>query len=164
MIQIRKAKPSDKKTILNLARSTKVFSPEEIICLENDLTDYFENENEDIVLVYEDEKQVFGFVQFGPLPITDKSWMLHWIAVSKKVQKAGIGRKLIERVESIAMDKNARVLFIETSSRKEFETPRNFYMRNGFMPISVVTDYYGIYDSKVIFSKCLLDLTPRQIL
>jgi len=36
-------------------------------------------------------------------------------------------------------------------------------MRNGFMPISVVTDYYGIYDSKVIFSKNFMDLCPRII-
>lgn len=160
---IRKAKANDVKEIIALAKSTKVFTEDEIECLEADLQEYFAAKNDDTILVYEIDKKILGFTQFGPLPITDNSWMLHWIAVSKQEQKAGIGKKLIQRAEATAKKKRARIMFIETSSKDEFEVPRNFYMRNGFMPISVVTDYYGIYDSKVIFSKNFMDLCPRII-
>lgn len=155
---IRRAKLKDLKDILNVASSTKVFSAEELQCLHDDLHEFLETDNEDSFVVAVDGDKVVGFAQWGPLPITAKSFMLHWIAVLKSTQGKGVGRQLVEKVERDVKRQNARILFIETSSRDAYDDTRAFYMKCGYLPVCVVPDYYCYGDAKVVFSKQVGDL------
>jgi len=155
MRNLRPARPTDLSSVVGIATSTGVFSPDEINCLDLDFLDFHESGNKDYMLVYEDEGVVQGFVHFGPLDITDRSWCLFWIAVSKEAQGRGIGKQMLEEVRKVFGDFRVkpRALFIETSSRVEYAATRAFYKCCGFSVAGVITNYYADGDSKVVFSK-----------
>ena len=50
--------------------------------------------------------------------MTERSWHLYWIAVSKDVQSRGLGGKMLAFVEQDVREQNGRLLLIETPPRR----------------------------------------------
>ncbi len=87
--------------------------------------------------------------------MTDQSWYLYWIAVSKTIQARGVGRELLLYLEDEIRKLGGRVLFIETSSLPHYELTRKFYLKNGYDQEATLRDYYAEGDSMVVFRKKL---------
>ena len=104
-------------------------------------------------LLAEEEGRVVGYSAYGRIPFTRASWDLYWIAVDPAVQGRGIGGALMfESERRITLQGPARV-YVETSSRAQYEPTRGFYERCGYRVAAILDDFYAPGDGKVIFVK-----------
>lgn len=101
------------------------------------------------------QREVQGYVLFGPTPRAEGVFDLYWIAVDPKGQGQGLGRILLRFVENEVRRQGGRMLLIETSSKQSYEPTIRFYSRAGYQEISRIKDFYRIEDDKVVFSKIL---------
>jgi len=96
-----------------------------------------------------------GYVCYGPIALTRSSFDLYWIAVRPGLQRTGLGRRLMEAAEDRARDLGATAMYVETSSRPQYEPTRTFYRRLGYRAAAELPDFYGPGDGQVIFAKQL---------
>jgi ribosomal protein S18 acetylase RimI-like enzyme len=150
---IRPTVPGDTGALLPLAEETGVFKPIELVALREVLDDYHAENDEHSCVTYEREGQILGFAYFAPTAMTDRTWHLYWIAVSKRTQARGIGGELLRYVEDTIRQKHGRQLLIETSSLPHYELTRRFYLKHGYEKAGVQPDYYADGDDMVIFRK-----------
>ncbi|HLE25663.1 MAG TPA: GNAT family N-acetyltransferase [Thermodesulfobacteriota bacterium] len=146
----------DRGRIECILAEVKIFSSEEIkVALE--LIDSCLSGNPDyIIKVATDEKgTVLGYICYGKIPLTDAVWDIYWVVISDEFQGKGIAKKLLTFMEDDLKAKSARAVMVETSSRPEYEPARSFYMRNGFIEVSRISDFYAKYNDKVIYRKDL---------
>lgn len=152
---IRAFKESDKETIVNFLNEIKNFKAEEVevaIELLNDVCVNGEKSHYKI-FVYEFEEKVVGYYCIGKRPLTDATYDLYWIVVDPAYQNKGVGKALIQSAENFVVQQKGRWLLAETSSRKEYEETRNFYLRNKFSIIASISDFYAVGDDLIIFGK-----------
>jgi ribosomal protein S18 acetylase RimI-like enzyme len=154
---IRPTVPDDTPVLLRLAEDTGVFKPHEIEALKEVLDDYhaYNQQHGHRCVTREQAGKVVGFAYYAPAAMTDRSWYLYWIAVSKTIQARGLGRELLSHAEDEIRGQGGRVLFIETSSLPHYELTRKFYLKNGYDQEATLRDYYAAGDSMVVFRKQL---------
>ncbi len=152
---IRSATPADTDALVALANGTGVFQPHEIVALREVLDDYHAaNEAEGhVARVFADAEGIAGFTYFAPVPMTDRTWELWWIAVDAGRQGCGLGRTLIEDVEAALRSKGQRLLLIDTSSLPNYEPTRRFYLKTGYSQVAQIPDFYRDGDDKALFWK-----------
>jgi ribosomal protein S18 acetylase RimI-like enzyme len=152
---IRPTAPDDTAALVKLAQGTNVFKPHEIIALGEVLSDYHStmHEHGHHAVTFEKEGQVLGFAYFAPAAMTDRTWYLYWIAVTKQTQAKGIGTQLLHFSEKEIQKLGGRLYLIETSSLPQYELTRKFYLRHGYEQHAVLKDYYADGDDMVIFRK-----------
>jgi ribosomal protein S18 acetylase RimI-like enzyme len=152
---IRPTVPADTPMILQIAEGTGVFKPHEIVALNEVISDYHAaGPGEDHhAITYEKDGRIIGFAYYAPAAMTDRSWYLYWIAVSKQTQARGVGGYLLRHAEEDIRKRNGRVLFIETSSLPHYELTRKFYLKHGYEVTAVLRDYYADGDDMVVFRK-----------
>jgi ribosomal protein S18 acetylase RimI-like enzyme len=85
--------------------------------------------------------------------MTDRTWYLYWIAVTKRIQARGVGTRLLKRAEEDIHVGGGRILLIETSSLPHYDLTRRFYLKHGYHQAATIADYYADGDNMVIFSK-----------
>lgn len=155
-MKIRSLLPQDKKHIHNLLVSTGVFRPEEIkVAMEvvnftlrhPNKGDYF------IFCALNGSNEITGYICFGPIPLTESSFDLYWIAVNPRYTSRGVGRKLLNFAESFCRKKGASKIYIDTSSSPNYQASRYFYTKNGYRPICQLDNFYRLGDHKIIFVK-----------
>jgi ribosomal protein S18 acetylase RimI-like enzyme len=155
---IRPTIPGDTSTLVALAEQTAMFKPAEIKALREVLDDYF-SANQALghqCLTSEDAGTILGFAYYAPASMTDRTWYLYWIAVSKNVQAHGVGTSLLQHLEAdIRTHHQGRLLLIETSSLPHYELTRRFYLKHGYNVLAVLSDYYADKDDMVVFRKRL---------
>jgi ribosomal protein S18 acetylase RimI-like enzyme len=61
----------------------------------------------------------------------------------------------MEAAEAKARELGATTMYVETSSRGEYELTRAFYRRLGYRLAAELPDFYGPGDGQVIFAKQL---------
>jgi len=152
---IRPTTPEETDLLVTLTDETGVFKPHEVVALREVLDEYHESNREygHRAVTYEEHGKPGGFAYFAPASMTDRTWYLYWIAVSKKIQAKGIGGKLLKYAEDEIRQANGRVLFIETSSLPHYDLTRKFYVKQGYDTSAVLKDYYSDGDDMVVFSK-----------
>jgi len=147
--------PSDREAINELLESTKVFYDFEIdVAIE--IVDAFLSKGEAsgyYFYVAEQDSRVTGFVNFGPTPCTKGSWDIYWIAVTKELQGHGLGADLLKMAEDKIVAKGGSKIWIETSSRPDYLSTRNFYLKAGYEQVGELPDFYDKGDHKIIFSR-----------
>jgi ribosomal protein S18 acetylase RimI-like enzyme len=155
---IRPTVPEDTPTLLTLTQTTGVFKDIEIEALEEVLNDYHADTHRHghKSVTYEDKGQIIGFAYFAPAAMTDRTWYLYWIAVSKQTQARGVGGKLLKFTEDTIRQERGRILLIETSSLPHYQLTRQFYVKHGYDKEAVLRDYYADGDDMVIFRKRIL--------
>ncbi len=99
---------------------------------------------------------VVGYACYGPIACTTASFDLYWIAVDLRFQRHGIGRLLIEAVESRVASAGGERIYIDTSARPQYAPTRAFYEDNGFCLEARLADFYAEGDDRVIYVKTLL--------
>jgi ribosomal protein S18 acetylase RimI-like enzyme len=152
---IRATVPADTPALLELADRTGVFKPLEIEALREVLDDYHAA-NSGLghrSVTFEQNGQILGFAYYAPAAMTDRTWYLYWIAVSKQTQAKGIGGKLLKHAEDDIRALGGRMLLIETSSLPHYELTRRFYLKHGYEQEAVLRDYYAEGDGMVVFRK-----------
>src|SRR5438876_908651 len=115
---IRPTLPADTPTLVTLAEGTGVFKPLEIQALREVLDDYHASAETTghTAITYERDGQPIGFAYFAPAQMTDRTWYLWWIVVSRQIQARGVGGALLKHVEQGIRRQQGRLLLVETSS------------------------------------------------
>ena len=154
---IRPTQPDDTPELLELARGTAVFKPTEIVALEEVLDDYHATEHAlgHVAKTYEQDGRVIGFAYYAPAAMTDNTWYLYWIAVSRQVQARGVGGALLRHAEDDIRAEGGRLMLIETSSLPHYELTRRFYLKYGYEVGATLRDFYADGDDMVVFRKRL---------
>jgi ribosomal protein S18 acetylase RimI-like enzyme len=98
---------------------------------------------------------LLGYSCFGPIPATESSFDLYWIAVAPGQQRNGLGRKLIRESERIAKEQGATQMFVDTAGREQYAPTRAFYERMGYRRAAVLDDFYAPGDAKDIYARYL---------
>jgi ribosomal protein S18 acetylase RimI-like enzyme len=158
MIDIRKMLPGDRSALYEILQQTDMFTMPEIEVAMELIDCYLFNKDQKDYLVYvaeEDKKEVVGYVCFGPTPATEGAFDLYWIAVSPDRQQAGIGKTLLQFVEQQVVQKQGRMIIIETSSQKKYKPTQQFYQNNRYTVEARIKDFYKPGDDRLIFIKRL---------
>jgi ribosomal protein S18 acetylase RimI-like enzyme len=155
---IRPAHPEDTPTLLSLTAGTGVFKPHEVEALDEVLAEYHADNvgnvgSEHICVVDVRKGHIAGFAYYAPDIMTDRTWYLWWIAVSRDIQGGGVGSALMKHVEADIRARHGRLLLIETSSMPHSELTRKFYLKHGYTVAAVLRDFYSDGDSLVVFRK-----------
>ncbi len=104
------------------------------------------------------EGRLMGYACFGRIAGTEQSFDLYWIVVHPDHQRGGVGRRLLAECERLIAQHatgGAVRIYIETSSRDQYEPTRAFYLRCGYRIDAELEDFYAPGDSKVIFVKAI---------
>lgn len=154
---IRPAVSGDRTAIVSILRDTPEFAPVdfEVAC---ELLDAYFSAPEGAgypTFVAERDGAVIGYVCFGPTPLTDGVWDVYWIAVDRTCRGEGVGRALLDFVETEVRRLNGRMVLIETSSTGPYRPARQLYLKMGYRIAATVSDFYKKGDAKIIFQKNL---------
>lgn len=154
---IRPATPADTDALVRLTAETGVFKPHEVEVLREILDDLHAGNMgaEHAAVVAEQDGRPVGYAYYAPDVMTDRSWYLYWIAVARDLHARGIGGTILRHVEDDARRRDARVMFIETSSLPHSEPTRRFYLKHGYEVTAQLRDFYSDGDDMVVFRKRL---------
>ena len=154
---IRPTKPADSRALAALTAQTGVFKSHEIQALNEVLSDYHATNCRlgHQSVTYEEGQEILGFAYYAPAAMTDRTWYLYWIAVTKHTQARGIGSKLLNYVEQDIARQRGRLLLIETSGLPHYDLTRKFYIKHKYEQAAVIADFYSDGDDLVVFSKRL---------
>ena len=100
----------------------------------------------------EGSDRLVGYACFGATPATDGTYDLYWLAVDPAAQGRGTGTALVRAVEEKLLDRGARLLVVETSSRPDYEGTRRFYARSGYSEAARVRDFYAPADDRIVLT------------
>jgi D-alanine-D-alanine ligase len=104
-------------------------------------------------LFAQQEGDVIGYACFGLIPATAASYELYWIAVHNRFRRAGIGKSLLAKAEREIVRLGGRRIYLDTSSRAQYEPTRAFYRSHGYQQEAILKDFYSSGDAKIVFVK-----------
>lgn len=148
---------TDIEAIRQLIESVEFFSPEEgDIAIELAQTSLIQGETSDYYFLFANlSDNMVGYTCFGPIAGTMASFDLYWIVVHRNFRGLGIGKKLLAGTESMVNKRGGRRIYIETSSRKQYEPARSFYCGCGYCEEAILNDFYSPGDDKIIYVKAI---------
>ena len=154
---IRPTIPEDTAALIAMTEGTGLFLPIDLDALDGVLKDYHEVEagQGHRCVTFEQEGQAIGFAYYAPASMTDRTWHLWWIVVSKQIQAKGVGGQLLRYVEDAARAENARLMMVETSGLPTYDLTRRFYVKHGYDVAGVLKDFYADGHDMVIYRKRL---------
>ena len=148
---------SDGEGVVRLCRKAGNFTTEEIALAE----ELFQTRQEKgrasgyFFLFAQEQERVLGYACHGPVPCTDSSWDLYWLVVDPSAQRRGVGSLLMNQVESEVVRRGGASVYVDTSSRSDYQPARGLYRRLGYAEVAELTDFYRPGDHKIIFRKRL---------
>jgi len=98
---------------------------------------------------------VAGYTCYGPIACTQASFDLYWIGVHQEHRRSGLGRALLARAEGQIRRLGGQRVYVETSSRAQYDPTRRFYLACGYRLEAQLEDFYAPGDGKTIFLKVL---------
>ena len=151
------AQATDVESVKRIAASTGFFSAQELAIAVELIEDRLgRGTSSDYQFVFaEHNGQMIGFACFGQIPGTQSSMDLYWIAVRDDQRGKGIGRALLYECERVISALRGRRIYVETSSRTQYEPTRQFYRACGYRVEATLDDYYAPGDGLVILLKVL---------
>ena len=155
-MKIRSLLRQDRDDIDRLLKQRETFNEQEIrVAMELVDESLKDPENEDyrFLCAIDNCRSLAGYICYGPIPMTDGCYDLYWIAVDERYSRQGVGRKLLEKMEAILGEENARRIYIDTSSTPPYQAARAFYEKYGYRPACVLEDFYRHGDHKLIWMK-----------
>jgi D-alanine-D-alanine ligase len=151
------AQPRDVETIRSIAASTGFFSHEELEIARELIEDRLERgEASEYHFLFADrDDQTVAFASYGRIPCTQSSVDLYWIAVRDDHRGLGVGSALLGECERLIARMGGRRIYVETSSRAQYEPTIRFYGRCGYHIEATLHDYYAPGDGLIILLKVL---------
>ncbi len=156
-LRIRPMTGKDKAALMRILRAISEFLPAEVVVAEEVLDAYLADGQASgyHVMVAETGSSVVGYVCYGPVPLTEGTWDMYWLAVAPEQQGQGIGSALLACAEEGARAASGRLALIETSSKPEYEKTRRFHCSHGYEVVCRIADFYAPNDDKMVFQKRL---------
>jgi len=90
---------------------------------------------------------------YGLIPCTLHSYDLYWIATHKDFMNKGIGRALLRETEKAIQKAGGIGIYVETSSKGQYDPTRAFYENNDYILKARFEDFYDRGDDKVVYIK-----------
>ena len=153
---VRPMKPEDKEIVLDIIRTTEMFTHAEIPVAQELIDIYLERPGQKdycLAVVENGSGAVVGYIAYGPTPLTTGTFDLYWIAVAPGQQGYGFGRELMNWLEEKAAAEGGRMILIETSSQPKYEPTRRFYAGLGYREVSRIPDFYKLGDDRITYLK-----------
>lgn len=153
----RTLEPADRKPLEELIRATDFFNPEEIAIALELADDRLENGDGSHYrfLAGHVDGRLAGYACWGTIDGTRESVDLYWIAVHPDFQGQGIGAALLDDAEAWISESGRRRIYVETSTRAQYESTRAFYRARGYDLSAELPDFYAPGDGKAMFVKVL---------
>jgi GNAT superfamily N-acetyltransferase len=104
--------------------------------------------------------EVLGFACFGPVPLTEGTFDLYWIAVAPEAWGSSIAGALDEAVTREVSGLGGRWLLAETSSTPGYSAAHRFYAKAGYRLLERIPDFYREGDDRMTFGKRLDGCAP----
>jgi ribosomal protein S18 acetylase RimI-like enzyme len=151
--------PGDSAAVRLLAERAGVFSSAEVAIagelVEERLARGLAASGYHFLFAERERGQLLGYVCFGPIPLTQASWDLYWIAVDPGHRGLGLGRRLIGEAERRAKAAGGTALYADSSGRADYAPARAFYASQGYALAAELPDFFSPGDAKVVFRKFL---------
>jgi D-alanine-D-alanine ligase-like ATP-grasp enzyme/GNAT superfamily N-acetyltransferase len=157
-VEIRRGlEAADRGPVEELIRATGFFNPEEIeVALELADDRLAQGEASHYhFLVGEVDGRVAGYACWGPIPGTRASADLYWIVVHPREQGKGVGAALLTAAEEWMAAAGRTRVYVETSTRAQYDPTRRFYQVCGYDLTAELVDFYAPGDGKALFLKVL---------
>lgn len=155
----RGLRPSEREPVGALLDSTGFFNSEELAVameLVDDRLTHGEASHYRF-LVADADGTVAGYACWGPIPGTEQSADLYWIAVARTAQGRGVGRALLAEAERWMASSGRPRVYVETAGREQYRPTRAFYEACGYTIAALLEDFYAPGDAKVIYLRVLGD-------
>jgi GNAT superfamily N-acetyltransferase len=148
---------ADREPLERLIRDTAFFNAEEVEVALELIDDGLANgpASHYRFVVAESDGVVAGYACWGPIPGTVASADLYWIVVHPAQQGRGIGAALLQAAEAWMGPAGRTRVYVETSTRPQYEPTRRFYLACGYELAAELADFYAPGDGKAIFLKVL---------
>ena len=149
--------PSDIMSVTQILKSTGFFKPHEIDVAIELIEDRLKNgEGCGYQFCFlEIEGRTVAYGCYGEIPCTIKNYDLYWLAVDNNFRGNGIGRLLLEKIESDIKSHGGRGIYIETSNKEQYTPTISFYENCNYQQIALFNDFYDINDNKAVYYKKL---------
>jgi len=148
-------KQPDVAAVRSITAATGYFSADEVEVAVELIEDRLsKGESSEYEFIFADiDGSTVGYASFGEIACTIGSYDLYWIAVHPDQQSSGIGRKLLNEAERLIEAAGGRRIYVETSSRSQYQPTRDFYLRCGYRIDADQADFYAPGDGKVTLVK-----------
>lgn len=124
--------------------------------LDEMISDYLNNpDTQDIWFTYIDNNKQVAIGYCVPEKLTDGTYNLLAIGVSKNTQRKGIASQMMNYIEQRLKQKDGRILIVETSSDNAQIGARNFYNKICYTEAAVIKDFWKDGEDKIVFWKKL---------
>jgi ribosomal protein S18 acetylase RimI-like enzyme len=157
---IRHTIATDTEALMAIVESSGQFDTDGLVHVKATLLEYLNGQSNALWLTA-DEGEAVGVAYCAPEPVTNGTWNLLMLWIRRDKSHAGHGTALVERVEKELMQREARLLIVETSGLPEFAAARNFYDKCGFSQEACVKNFFAHGDDKLIYTKSLSALLGR---
>jgi ribosomal protein S18 acetylase RimI-like enzyme len=156
-VTLREFLADDRGPIESILKATGVFFDDEVaVALELfDIALTRPGQTDYVFLCADVSGRLAGYACYGPVPMTDRTWDLYWIAVDPTLHGLGVGRRLLDGMEKDLRARGARKIFIETGGREAYDPTRRFYLATGYTVAAVLPEFYRPGDDKYVFVKDL---------
>jgi len=158
MVELRPIIFDDRQKIFRLLRQRGIFSHGEIQVASEVIDEALNRPEKRDYQVFcaldgDGDRDLAGYICFGPIPMTHGCYDLYWIVVDKEAARKGVGGKLLGFMEELAAREGGRRIYVETSSSPPYEAARSFYETHGYQAVCTLKDFYREGDHKMIFMK-----------
>lgn len=153
MLTIRPATESDRDDLFRLVAAQDNFNAEEQEIAREVIDDGISGRDDYRHLVAFEKDVLVAFVSYGPIPMTERSFDLYWIATAPESGRRGIATQLLAAMETELKKSPEPVVYIDTSSTKGYDRARSFYEKNGYQIASRLKDFYKTGDDKILYRK-----------
>jgi ribosomal protein S18 acetylase RimI-like enzyme len=149
--------PSDIMNVTQILKSTGFFKQYEMDVAIELIEDRLKNGEGCGYQFYflEIEGRTVAYGCYGEIPCTIKNYDLYWLAVDASFRGNGLGRTLLEKIESDIKLHKGRGIYIETSNKEQYAPTIAFYEKCNYQQIAVFPDFYDINDNKAVYYKKL---------
>ena len=154
-VEIRLVEPGDTDALRALLEGIEAFRPDEVECALEVIEDFHRGDRDYYPFILWEGERAAGFVCFGPVPLTEATYDLYWIAVGPDFRKRGYGARLMEFFIEEIRKEGGRLVVSETSSLPSHAGARRLYLRCGFEEKTRIEGYYGEGDDLVIYTRGL---------
>ena len=154
---VRLMEKNDRNRLMEVVASAGNFNSDEMNIAMELIDEFLEDPKGSgyIVQVLQEEEELHGYVCYGPVPLTETTYDLYWIAVRSACRGKGYGQALIRAAEDDVQKRGGKLLLIETSSLESYQPATRFYKHAGYELIGRITDFYRQGDDKLTFAKRL---------
>ena len=158
MVHIRKMQREDRESVQKILVETKKFTEKEIDIAMETIDVYLNNPSQKDYFIFAavlENNSIAGFINFGPVPITEGTYDIYWVAVDPVCQGRGVGKKMVLFAEEEIKAMEGTMICIETSSTEKYFPTQQFYEKLGYVLESRIRDFYRIGDDRMIYVKRL---------